>query len=149
MCLIVDINIAHKVFLTDSDPDYRDVHGSLFTDKPITARMVHGGKLTQEYLGNNRVRRLIVELGRSGRAIKVDDALVDAEELKVKESGMCRSDDEHIIALARVSKVRLLCTNDDNLTTDFTNKNLLDSPRGKVYKHATHKPLLVKFCKKS
>ncbi len=147
MCLILDINIAHKVLLTGNDPDYKDVHSSLFTNKPATAIMVHGGKLTKEYAGNNQIRKVVVELDRRGRALKVDDALVNAEQLQVKQSRLCCSDDEHIIALARVRRVRLLCTNDDALITDFTNKSLINSPRGKVYKHAQHKPLLAKFCK--
>ena len=58
---------------------------------------------------------------------------VDARTEHIKGEGTCRSDDEHIIALAQISGARLLYSNDRALRHDFTNKRLIDSPRGKLY----------------
>ena len=146
MCLIIDVNVAHKILLMSDDPDFRDVHECLFTSKMPHARIAHGGKLTREYLHSHKIRRVLVELDRAGRAWKVDDELVEREVEWVLESGLCESDDEHIIGLARVSHVRLLCSHDQALHIDFTNKALLDKPRGKVYQTRKHKRLLRKFC---
>ena len=44
-----------------------------------------------------------------------------------------RSDDPHILALSSVSGARLLYSNDDALQQDFTNSDLLNNPRGRVY----------------
>ena len=45
----------------------------------------------------------------------------------------CRSNDQHIIALAHVGGARLLYSNDGDLHDDFDDKGLIDNPRGKVY----------------
>ena len=62
---------------------------------------------------------------------------------------MCRSDDEHVLALAVVSGARLLYTNDTALIADFKNREIIANPRGKVYSTAvsnrvtaTHRRLL-------
>jgi hypothetical protein len=66
------------------------------------------------------------------------------EEEKVKKRGYCTCDDEHIIALALVSRARLLCSNDQNLVEDFTNRKIINKPRGKVYKNSKHKHLIAR-----
>lgn len=147
MCLIIDINIAQKVLLIDNDPDFSLVHTCLFNGHPYNARLIYGGeKLLNEYAGNDAVRRRIVSLDRAGKALKVDDSLVNDEEEKIKISGLCSSDDEHIIALAKISGVRLLCSHDKKLHDDFTNKTVISSPRGKVYQKPSHRHLLRRFC---
>ena len=55
------------------------------------------------------------------------------EETRLEKKGLCISDDPHVIALARISGARLLCSNDKDLQQDFGTKNLIDRPRGKVY----------------
>jgi hypothetical protein len=59
---------------------------------------------------------------------------------------LCRSNDLHIIALARVARVGLLCSRDQALADDFTNRTLIANPRGRVYKYARHRTLLPQFC---
>lgn len=147
MCLIVDVNVASKVLLTPDDPDFRDVHTSLFKNKKPKASLVYGGKLVDEYSRNLAVRRMIAVLDRAGRTRKIDNDSIEKEIEIVIQTGLCISNDKHIIALARVGKVRLLCSHDKALHTDFTNKALLDKPRGKVYQNRRHQKLLEKFCK--
>jgi hypothetical protein len=145
MCLIVDMNVAHKVLLTNSDPDFKDVRASLFGNQGTIAKLVYGGEFLREYNGNRAVLRRVAVLDTAGRTRKMRDDQVDEEAKNV--AGSCVSDDPHIIALARVSGVRLLCSHDHALHKDFTNKALLDNPRGKVYQNAGHKDLLRQFCK--
>lgn len=149
MCLIVDMNVAHKILLTNCDPDFKDVHASLFGNKGTVAKLVYGGQLLREYNGNRAVRRRVAILDTAGRAQKISDEQVDEEAELLLRSGSCVSDDPHIIALAKLSRVRLLCSHDQNLHEDFTNKSLLDNPRGKVYQNSGHKDLLRQFCKTS
>jgi len=146
MCMIVDVNIAHKVFFFADDADFGEIHESLFTDKKPHAKIVFGGYLGVEYGRSGKIRRIIVELSRAGRARKIDDNAVNQEQAQLEGSGLCRSDDPHIIALARVSSVRLLCSHDVNLHVDFTNHLLLSNPRGKVYQNRSHSNLLRRFC---
>ncbi|MCI0490774.1 MAG: hypothetical protein L0229_29625 [Blastocatellia bacterium] len=146
MCLIVDVNVAHRVLLVSDDPDFKDVHICLFTNSNPKGSLVYGGKLTDEYSRNHEIIRTLVKLDQAGRARKADDDLVNEEMERIIQSGLCESNDEHIIALARVGRVRLLCSHDKDLHADFTNKALLDKPRGKVYQKPRHKNLLSRFC---
>lgn len=146
MCLIVDTNVAHKVLLQIDDPDFKDVHARLFAIKQPKAALVYGGRLAREYAGNDSVRRVVLALERNGAAIRVSDESVERETAWAIASGLCRSDDSHILGLARASDVRLLCSHDRDLHADFTNRELLSNPRGKVYQTRRHRPLLREFC---
>ena len=53
--------------------------------------------------------------------------------LPIQQIGECASDDEHVIALARVSGARLLFTNDGDLQADFKNPGIINGPRGVIY----------------
>jgi hypothetical protein len=145
MCMIVDVNVANKVFLPN-DPDFGEVHDSLFTGKMPNSKIVFGGHLGVEYGRSSRLRRLVVGLSRAGKAMRINDDAVNRETAVVEDTGLCRSDDPHIIALARVSAVRLLCSHDKDLHGDFTNHLLLAKPRGKVYQNRSHNNLLRRFC---
>jgi hypothetical protein len=52
-----------------------------------------------------------------------------------------RSNDVHILALARVSGARVLFLRDNNLHSDFKNTKIL-RPKGKIYQGQRHKKLL-------
>lgn len=132
MCGILDANVAHEVFSEPNDAGRAFLHW-------VTAgshRLVIGGKNRQE-LG--RLQKLgkrggwISQLIQSGRVRQVDDIEVNDLAEQIRSSGSCKSNDEHIIALAQISGARLLYTNDQLLQRDFDNKELIDKPRGKVY----------------
>lgn len=145
MCLIVDPNVFPLVFGTPPAGDFAPVRQSL---EDATARLVYGGsKLAREYKLMPKLRRLLVELDRRGSARPVRDADVDRATKKVIAEGRCRSDDEHIIALARVSQVRLLCSHDKNLVRDFSDSKILH-PRGDVYQRSEHAHLIRKHCQR-
>lgn len=146
MCLIVDTNVAHKILLRGDDPDFQDVHARLFAANQPAAALVYGGRLALEYARNDSIRRIVLALERNGAAIRVNDNVVELETDWVTASGLCQSDDEHIIGLARAANVRLLCSHDRALHADFTNKALLGNPRGKIYQSRRHRPLLREFC---
>ena len=92
--------------------------------------------------------RFLLRLDQAGKARQVANSEVDAETQRLAVGNFCVSDDPHIIALARVGTVRLLCSDDEDLATDFTNKDLIGNPRGSVYKRAEHAHLLDKHCGK-
>ncbi|MDE0306934.1 MAG: hypothetical protein OXI87_18940 [Albidovulum sp.] len=50
------------------------------------------------------------------------------------KSANCESNDQHVLALARISGARLLYTNDQKLMDDFKNTELVSTPKGKVYR---------------
>jgi hypothetical protein len=141
MCLIIDPNVVHKLF-SKPTADYAPVIEAIENQK---ARVVYGGYITVEYrrMGFSKV---LLRLDQQGSTRPVPDDRVNAETSRLIESGVCRSDDPHIVALAIVGKVRLLCSEDNLLATDFTNTQILAKPPGNVYKRAAHSHLISKHC---
>lgn len=143
MCLIVDMCVAHRL-LDLADGSFAPVRTTLMTGKH---RLVVGGELRREYLKSNTLLRFLADLDRRGRAHIISNDLVDRETKVVEALGQCLSNDTHLIALARVSGARILCTDDEAATRDFKNRKLVDTPRGKVYRTARHAHLLKHGCR--
>ncbi len=144
MCLIVDVNVVHKIFPPEND--FVDIYNALTTKR--TARMVYGGELRREYAKMEDFRRRLVRLDQQGSARSVDDVSVDAETERLKQGNACRSNDHHVIALARVSGARLLCSDDQALCQDFKDSTLVAKPRGSVYRRRAHAPLIKRHCRR-
>ncbi len=140
--IIVDNDVVHRVLQDPDDSDFGPVTQALFGRGQLTARLVYGGRLKDEYFRSGAIRRALAVLDRAGRATLISDALVKDEEQRLEEAGLCVSNDHHIVALARVAHARLLCSLDRALHTDFTNARLISSPRGKVYTTARYVNLL-------
>lgn len=134
MCVIVDANLASVVFGSPAHPDFAPVIDWLHGE----GRLVYGGQLTRELEKAGRVRKYLLELNRAGRALPYPDAALETEARRVR----CRSNDPHVIALARVSGARTLCSRDTLLHADFKDAKLVSSPRGMVYQSSSHRPLL-------
>ena len=143
MCLIVDANVASLVFAPTGTNDFAPVHRALVR---LETTACHGGKLTREYVVLGSLLRVLREFDRKGSLRKIPDADVDRAEHMVVREGRCRSNDPHIIALARVSGVRLLCSHDQDLHSDFTDPAIL-SPRGSVYQKRHHRHLIRRCCR--
>lgn len=142
MCLIVDANTVSDALLAPIHPDFIPLFTAL---RDGSARLVYGGKLTREYLRIKRFLPLLREFERSGRARKVSDNDVDTAAATLVNGGTCRSDDQHIIALAQIANVRLLCSRDRALIADFKDRRLL-APKGKVYQQPRHARLIRQHC---
>lgn len=140
MYLIVDVNISHKVFLTERTTEFKPVFTWL---KNGFGRIVYGGKNKKELNRNKDVAREIVLLDSAGQAFFLgnDDLLEEISEC-IKTSDHYESNDAHILALARVSGSRLLCSHDKELQKDFKKKPLLGDSRGRTYQNKSHKRLL-------
>ena len=145
MCrVIVDAHFIHEVVSKTCCQDLLPIRTAIMQRK---LTLVYGGtKLRKEFAS---VQSQIASLDRAGRASLMPQTDVDQEEMQIEESPHLTSNDAHIIAIARVSGSRLLCTNDKKLQTDFKNLNLLSSPKGNVYKNESHKHLIRKPCSES
>ena len=136
MCAIVDINVVHQGRGKD-----RTEAGKFFFDWLLNdgILVVGGSKFESEIKNDSRFLRFVNERRQSGKVrqgIKSDE--VDAEQNRLIGLKICGSDDEHILALARVSDTRILFTNDDALQNDFRNPNIISNPRGQIYTTAVH-----------
>lgn len=131
MCVIVDANVAADVFASMPDVNFEPIHAWLF-DKRKNGCLVFGGRLARE-LQSEKSRIALRTLNQAGRAIHIPDDQVDHEEKRLRKTKLCRSNDPHVIALARISGTRTLCCRDKDLQHDFTNRALIAKPPGKLY----------------
>lgn len=121
MCLILDANRFSAALSTPPKADYRPIIDWL-TAPNSTGMVVYGGtKFLREIAWSEPARRWFLQLQRAGRAKLIDRAVVDAEEQAVRARGLCISDDEHLIALARKSGARVFCSEDKDLWKDVRN----------------------------
>ena len=144
MSIIIDANCSTDALRSDPTADFAPIVQAL---RDGTAKVTFGGTtLLNEYKKIGTAWRFLVALDRAGRSQKVNDALVDAEEKLVAKEFALYSNDPHILALARISGARLLCSRDQALHQDFGNRAIINRPRGFVYQDAKHKHLIRKCC---
>ena len=132
MCLILDTN-RYGLFLNPNNEDMKPVRN--WVDKK-NGKIAYApiGKMRDELAKYPKMRRQFEQYRRAG---KLKNFLVEAIEQRKESLPSLRSDDPDIIALAQVSGVRLLVSNDKNLHADF--KTIV---RGKIYQTRSHKRLL-------
>ena len=131
MCAIVDANVASEVFGPKPSPAGREFYGWV---GKAHGRLVVGGKLYKELdKGSPGFSEWAKQAVLAGLVTVVDERKVDDRTDEIKRNGQHRSNDPHVLALAQVSRARLLFTNDRQLEQDFGNKSLIDEPRGRVY----------------
>lgn len=141
MCAIIDNSARDEVF--GSAPTQRAKEFLQWLNQGGT-KLALGGRLRQELAGGGdqrgaeSFRKWLRTAGRTGLVFEpegdVDTQTVFLESA-VDERGqkLCRSNDYHVLALARVSGARLLFANDGKLIQDFLNNKILGRPPGKVY----------------
>ena len=137
MCAIIDADMSGRFFKVPIDADLLPLWNWINDGKGV---LIVGGLLRTELFGNHRVRDAIQAWAQAGRAVFVPNEEVDQEARDI--AGQCRSNDAHVVALARVSGARLLCSEDKLLHADFDNRELINNPRGKVYQDSSHAHLL-------
>ena len=130
MCAILDANVAAQVFGAE-----RPAAGQAFFEWIDSGhgRLVLGGRLRRELDRIQRLREWRLQAVLAGRITLLNDDAVDGKARELEQQDACRSDDEHVIAVAQLGGARLLYSNDSDLQDDFRDKALTDQPRGKVY----------------
>ena len=139
MCIIVDANTFHKF----KEPDNEDMEPVWTWLEKRNGKIAYADteKLEDEW-DNGGMQNLRNQLRQAGKlkVVASEDVQEKADELK----GEIESDDEHIIALALIARVKVLVSyreGDRNLFADFKNRQLVG---GKVYTRKTHTRMLTK-----
>lgn len=137
MCAIIDNNVRHEAF---GEPSVQTAAGQFFIEWVNSGRgkLVTGGRLHAELSGYGNFSQWFRQALRLGNAINIPDEMVAAETTALESRRICKSDDAHVLALARVSGARLLFTNDQALQEDFGNRAIIQEPRGRVYTTRIH-----------
>jgi hypothetical protein len=140
MCVIIDACVRDLIFCAMPKPDAVPVIQWIESDQ---GRMVYGGnRLCNELFGSANARRRLRVWKQAGRALQYPDQLVDDEKSRIDQLGIAKSNDTHIVALARVSGARTIYTTDTALHDDFKNLSLVNNPGGRVYQNQKHRHLL-------
>lgn len=141
MCMIIDSNRL-GVFLSDQmAEDVKPIHGWL---NKGWGNLVYstGGAFADEVGGRSRAK--LARYAQAGRATVIPASAFKDDESQLSDNSAVRSDDPHVLALARYSGARVLYTGDKALIDDFKNKQLIDKPRGKIYTGARNARLLTR-----
>ena len=138
MCVILDTNTFHK-FKNSADEDMAPVWEWL--DKRNGKIVYSNTEKFEDEWERGGMSHLRDQMMRAGQLKLVSEGVQEkADELK----GEIVSDDEHIIALALIARVKVLVSyreGDRNLFADFKNRQLVG---GKVYTRKTHTRMLTK-----
>ena len=136
MCVIIDTSMAAD-FVNEKKntaplKKWLDRGGGKLISPPS------GTPLDAEYRGS-RFERILTEYREAGTAVTISESDTKrVQKLSAKLKPRLKSNDSHIIALAKVSGAKLLASYDEDLGDDFK-KHI---SKGKVYKYATHESLL-------
>lgn len=108
----MDANRWHEMFSRERSPAADGFRQWLRKKQGF---LVLGGKLRREVAEKRDGKRRVQALQNQGQLVPVRDEEVDADARRLEEDGRLRSNDPHILALAKVSGARLLYTNDRDL----------------------------------
>ena len=140
MCAICDANVAHEVF----NPKKQTLSGKIFLEWITPKRhLVVGKKLKRELFNRDDLKKWASIAISDGRLIEKNKGIDEA--IKGLKKEKLKSNDIHIIALAKVSGARLLYSDDSDLKEDFKNKRLINNPAGKIYPSSKEGRILKKW----
>lgn len=138
-CLIVDTNKLR--WFTDTDEEISQIVMSLL--KKQRGKLYIGGDLTREYPPS--LRPWLAEGIRAGWIVNIPDDKVDQETACLSDRHVLKSNDHHVVALARVSGARVLVSCDGDLRDDFRDRNLISRPPGKLLPFNSDQAQVRKF----
>ena len=140
MCIILDNNKLGPFFNHKRNEDSTPIHDWI---EKRSGKLVYsfGGKFGTEMSSN--AKKKLRGLDQSGKAKQIHHSELTKQARKIPENIVFKSDDKHIISLARASGARLLYTEDKDLMEDFKNTQLINNPKGKIYSRAKNKDLLT------
>lgn len=146
MCIVIDPGCISLVFDTTTrrHAEFLPVRDWVTTGN---GRMVIGGTTYKNQLARlGRFLRLFAELHKAGRILVVEDDDVDLAQRQLENRKKDRNfDDAHLIAIAIVAKVMLICTQDRKSCRFIKDKNLYPKgfPRPKIYSGRRNKSLIT------
>lgn len=140
MCLIADASTFGDLLADPTTDDAAPIR--IWLERGGTLVYSTGGKFGTEIERSPKLKRRLEVYYQAGRARLVPYERLAEDEASLSTRTDLRSNDPHVLALARASGTRLLFTRDAALMADFKNKALIDRPRGKVYSSASNSRLL-------
>ncbi len=141
MCMIVDANKLGSLLSDKPTADVVPIHDWLNKRSGKLVYSTDGGFADEA--GGRSAKRL-AGYARAGRATVIPTEAFAEDERQLRNNKGLRSDDPHVLALARYSRARVLYTADADLIRDFKDKQFIAKPRGKVYSGSQNARLLTR-----
>ena len=117
MCVLVDTNVANDAFTLSPPAATRKFFE--YIDEGKLMLIIGGKRLDLEFDGcGTKFRTWLSNAIQVGRVRREDPLKVAKAEDEIKAGGSCKSEDEHLVALAKISGAELVFTNDRALQTD-------------------------------
>ena len=142
MCIIIDTNCLNEVFDTSNKHhnEFKPVFNWVYLGK---GKIVYGGSKYLSEIG--KYLTLFLNLNKAGKAIYVDNNKVDDEEVVVSTIIQDPDfDDQHLVALLRVSGCKLICSRDKRAYPFFRHQRFFSpaNTKPKIYSSSKNKGLL-------
>lgn len=141
MCMIVDTDRMGDFLAVPETPDAAPIHRWLRRGWGNLALSM-GGAFASELFRATKQR--LLAYSQAGQARIFPGERVADEAHRLQSEGNVRSNDTHVLALARVSGARLLYTGDTALMADFKDGEIIREPRGRIYSGAKNEGLLTR-----
>lgn len=147
MCIIIDTNTFNSVFdlTANNHQDFKPVFDWIISGD---GKVVYGGtKYTQELVKAEKFRKLFIQLKNARKVVIIQEAKVDQYQATLEEALQHRNfDDPHLIAIAYISKCKLICSLDKRAYRFLNRKEFYpnNSPRPKIYSSRKNINLLSK-----
>jgi len=142
MCIIIDTNVISTVIdkTTQNHANFKELHEWIFRGK---GKIIYGGTKYLKEVSKYAV--LFTELRKIGKAVYISNGLVDNQEAVVSEQiNHPNFDDQHLIALLKVSKCKLICSLDARAYPYFRHALFFQpaSNKPRIYSSSRNKSLL-------
>lgn len=145
MCIVIDLNVLAAVLnpFSSKHSDFQPVEHWISDGK---GKFVYGGTT---YIGElsraSKYLGIISEWERKGKTVRLCDAIVDAEESRIRELVDDPDfDDPHLAAIVSASRCRLICSEDKRAYPFLTRRDLY--PKGvrrpRIYRDCRNAALL-------
>ena len=133
--MILDANQWNN-FLNSKDKDMEPVHKWLENKNGKLVYSTHK-KIKEELDNVPKMKNRLNTYRQAGKAQLIDPKKVEEKINDIKRSYELKSNDPHILGLAKASDTKILCSNDKKLHEDF--KKIIN---GNIYQNKSHQHLL-------
>jgi len=147
MCFVLDINIFHCIFSSNSKEytEFSPLRNWLFSN-PRTSLVVGGTTYRNELKQLTKYLGMLIELEKKKKITKISNDVVDAEEKRVRSLvGHRDFDDPHIVAIFCASRCRIFASHDKRSDQFIKRKEFY--PKGqklpRIYRNKRHQKLLT------
>lgn len=136
MCVIIDTNSFHCVF-DKSSQEHKEFEPILKWIIDGKGKIVYGGtKYIEELKQTPKYLKIVGQLNRISKVVRLSTESVDNYQNNIEKQLKHKDfDDPHLVAIAYISKCRIICSNDKR-AYPFLDKKLFypnNSPRPKIY----------------